>query len=105
MLTEFLRRLVMANLAQDIRDMIEVEREQGKAILEGYAALKVAHDALAAKFETLSQGVGDIPQLQETIAGLRQELADARTAAAMIAEILPDGNPDPVDQGEPQTVE
>jgi seryl-tRNA synthetase len=97
MLTEFLRRWIMANLAQDIRDMIEAEREQGK--------LKVAHDALAAKFEALSQGIGDIPQLQETIAGLRQELADARAAAAMIAEILPDAKPEPVTQTEPEPVE
>jgi predicted transcriptional regulator len=105
MLTEFLRQWIMANLAQDIRDMIEAEREQGKALLESYAVLKAAHDALAAKFEALSQAVGDIPQLQETIAGLRGELADARSAAAMIAAILPDANPEPVAQVEPQAVE
>jgi predicted transcriptional regulator len=105
MLTKFLRQWIMANLAQDIRDMIKAEQEQGKALLESYAVLKAAHDALAAKVEALSQGVGDIPLLQETIAGLRQELADARTAAAMIAEILPDANPEPVAQSEPQAVE
>jgi hypothetical protein len=105
MLTEFLRRWIMTSLAQDIRDMIEAEREQGKALLESYAVLKAAHDALAAKVEALGQGIGDIPQLQETIAGLRQELADARAAAAMIAEILPDTKPEPVTQTEPEPVE
>lgn len=79
----------MASLAEEIKSMIAFEKEQGAVLVKAYGDLKASHDKLAEKFEDLSAGIGDIPMLQETVASLRTELADARTAALMIADILP----------------
>ena len=91
LILEFSKKVMLMLLKDEIEGLVVSEREQAKAILASYDALKTSFVRQEAMLEEASKLSAQVPDLEKLIDDLRTEIAEGLAVAkTLIGGIIPD---------------